>query len=77
MPCRAVLGGAAGLTWSESGERGLAVQNQHVILVTDTSSKHVVLFLEPGKLGFQVTNALLQAAHLGDHAGIRTTDVAE
>jgi hypothetical protein len=52
------------------------VQNQHVLVVT-ASGKRVVLGLKPGKLGFQVTNALLKAAHLGDHAGIGTTDVAE
>ena len=60
-----------------SGERRLTVQDEHVILVTVTSGKRVVLFLEPHKLGFQVANTLLETAHLGDHAGIRTADVAE
>jgi hypothetical protein len=59
-----------------SGERRLALQNQHVILVT-ASGKRVVLFLEPHKLGFQVANTLLKTAHLRDHAGIWTADVAE
>ena len=59
----------------QSGKCRLAVQNQQVILVT--GSKRVVLGLKPGKLGFKVTNALLETAHLGDHAGIGTTDVAE
>jgi hypothetical protein len=60
-----------------SGIRRLAVQNKHIILVTDASGKRVVLFLEPDKLGFQVANTLLETAHLGDHAGIGTADVAE
>ena len=34
-------------------------------------------FLEPDKLGFQVPYSLLEAAHLGNHAGIGTADVAE
>ena len=61
----------------QSGKSRLAVQNQHVILMTGTSGKSVVLGLKPGKLGFEVTNALLETAHLGDHAGIGTTDVAK
>jgi hypothetical protein len=60
-----------------SGVRRLAVQYEHVFLVTVTSSKRVVLFLKPCKLGFQVANTLLETAHLGDHAGIGTADVAE
>jgi hypothetical protein len=60
-----------------SGIRRLAVQYEHVILVADTSGKCVVSFLEPHKLGFQVANTLLETAHLGDHAGIGTADVAE
>jgi hypothetical protein len=67
LPCRV----------SSSGESWLAVQYQHVILVTGSGDKCVVLFLEPHKLGFQVANALLETAHLGDHAGIGTADVAE
>ena len=39
--------------------------------------KCVVLFLEPDKLGFQVAYSLLEAAHLGNDAGIGTADVAE
>jgi hypothetical protein len=39
-------------------------------------SENVVLFLEPGKLGFQVTDTLLKTTHLSDHAGIRPADVA-
>ena len=60
-----------------SGERGLVVENQHVLVVRQSSSKRVVLFLEPHKLGFQVANTLLEAAHFRDHAGIGTADVAE
>jgi len=60
-----------------SGKRRLTIQNQHVILMLDPSGKHVVLFLKPHKLGFQVANALLETAHLGDHARIWTADVAE
>jgi hypothetical protein len=39
--------------------------------------ERVVLFLKPYKLGFQVAYSLLEAAHLGNDAGIRTADVAE
>jgi hypothetical protein len=67
LPCRV----------SSSGESWLAVQYEHVVLVTGSGGKRVVLFLKPHKLGFQVANALLETAHLGDHAGIGTADVAE
>jgi hypothetical protein len=60
-----------------SGVRRLAVQYEHALLMTDASGQRVVLFLEPRKLGFQVANTLLETAHLGDHAGIGTADVAE
>ena len=59
-----------------SSERGLAISH-HRIFVRDLSSERVVLFLEPHKLGFQVPNTLLEAAHLGYHAGIGTANVAE
>ena len=39
--------------------------------------KRVVLFLEPDKLGFQVPYSLLEAAHLGNYAGVGTADVTE
>jgi len=39
--------------------------------------KRVVRFLEPNKFGFQVPHTLLEAAHLGYHAGIGTANVAE
>jgi hypothetical protein len=58
-------------------ERGLAIQNEHVLVVREPRSKGVVLGLEPGKLGFQVANALLETAHFGDHTRIGTTDVAK
>jgi hypothetical protein len=45
--------------------------------VASLNSKRFVLFLEPYKLGFQVAYSLLEAAHLGNHAGIGTADVAE
>jgi hypothetical protein len=60
-----------------SGVRGLAIKNEHVLVMTETSSKCVVLFLEPGKLGFQVANTLLETAHFREHARVRTADVAE
>jgi hypothetical protein len=44
--------------------------------MADFGSEYVVLFLEPGKLGFQITYTLLKATHLRDHAGIRPADVA-
>ena len=56
--------------------RRLAVQNEHVLL-TDGSGKRVILILEPDNLGFQVANTLLKTAHLGEHAGIGSDDVAE
>jgi len=39
--------------------------------------ERVILFLKPYKLSFQVAYSLLEAAHLGNHAGIGTADVAE
>jgi hypothetical protein len=60
-----------------SGKHRLAVQDEHVILVTDPSCKRVVLFLKPDKLSFQVANTLLETAHLRDDARIETADVAE
>src|ERR1700733_311902 len=44
------------------GERRLADRDQQVM--PHLSGEHVVLVLKPGKLGFQVTYSLLQAAHL-------------
>jgi hypothetical protein len=64
------------LAAKRSGERGFAVRHQHV-LVSSLYRERVVLFLEPDKLGFQVPYSLLEAAHLGNHAGIGTADVAE
>ena len=57
-------------------ERGLAFLNQHV-LVSSLNRKRVILLLKPYKLSFQVAYSLLQAAHLGNDAGIGTADVAE
>ncbi len=45
--------------------------------MADLRGKRVVLFLEPQKLGFQITYTLLETAHLGDHAGIGAADVTE
>ena len=59
-----------------SGERGFAVRDQHVC-VSRLYRERFVLFLEPDKLGFQVPYSLLEAAHLGNHAGVGTADVAE
>ena len=56
--------------------RGLAIRYQHV-RVGSLYRERVVLFLEPDKLGFQVPYSLLEAAHLGNHAGVGTADVAE
>jgi hypothetical protein len=39
--------------------------------------KRVLLVLKPEKFGFQVTNTLLEATHLVDHAEIGPADVAE
>jgi hypothetical protein len=59
------------------GERWLAIQDQHVLGASCLRRERVVLFLKPHKLGFEVANALLETAHLRDHAGIGTADVAE
>jgi len=59
-----------------SDERRFAIRHQHV-LVACLNRERVVLFLKPHKLGFQVAYSLLEAAHLGNNAGIRTADVAE
>jgi hypothetical protein len=59
-----------------SGERWFAVRNQHAI-VRCIRRERVVFFLEPNKFGFQVPYTLLEAAHLGYHAGIGTANVAE
>jgi hypothetical protein len=40
-------------------------------------SERVVLLLEPDELSFEITYTLLEAAHLRDHAGIGSADVAE
>jgi hypothetical protein len=59
-----------------SDVRRLAIRHQHV-LVASLNHERFVLFLKPYKLGFQVAYSLLEAAHLGYHAGIGTADVAE
>jgi hypothetical protein len=59
-----------------SGERRFAVRDQHV-LVGRLYRQRFVLFLEPDKLGFQVPYSLLEAAHLGNDAGVGTADVTE
>ena len=59
-----------------SDERGLTFRDQHV-LVGSLNRKRVILFLKPNQLGFQVAYSLLEAAHLGNDAGIRTAHVAE
>jgi hypothetical protein len=56
--------------------RRLAVRHQHV-LVAALNGERVILSLKPYKLGFEVAYSLLEAAHLGNHAGIGTADVAE
>lgn len=45
-----------------SGERRLANRNQQVVI--RLRGKHVVLLMQPGKLGFEIAYSLLQAAHL-------------
>jgi hypothetical protein len=60
-----------------SGKRRLAIDNQYVLVVRQPSSKSIVLFLKPHKLGFQVANTLLETAHFRDHTRVGTADVAE
>jgi hypothetical protein len=67
--------GVASSCQRSSSERRLTIRHQHVVL--RLRRKRNVPFLEPIKLGFQVPNTLLEAAHLGYHAGIGTADVAE
>jgi hypothetical protein len=55
--------------------RGLAIRHQHVLVAS--LNQRVILFLKPYKLSFEVAYSLLEAAHLGNHAGIGTADVAE
>jgi hypothetical protein len=63
---------------SSSGERWLAIPDQHVlVLVGSLERERVVLLVKPDKLGLQVPYALLKAAHLGNHTRIGTADVAE
>jgi hypothetical protein len=61
-----------------SGQRRFAVLGSecHDFIVSD-GGKRVVFGLEPYELGLQVTDTLLQAPHLRNHAGVRTADVAE
>jgi hypothetical protein len=56
------------------GKRGHTNRDQQVMAYF--RSEHVVLFLKPDKLSFQVTYTLLKATHLRDHARIRPADVA-
>ena len=44
--------------------------------MTDLCGKRVLLVLKPDKFGFKITNTLLEAAHLIDHAEIGPADVA-
>jgi hypothetical protein len=44
------------------GERRLANRDQQVLAYL--RGKHIVLFMQPGKLGFEIAYSLLQAAHL-------------
>jgi hypothetical protein len=61
-----------------SGQRRFAIlgSKRHDFIVSN-SGKRVVFGLEPYELGLQVTDTLLQAPHLRNHAGVRTADVAE
>ena len=59
-----------------SGERRFAVRHQHV-RAGCLYRERLVRFLKPDKLGFQVSYSLLEAAHLGNDAGVGTADVAE
>jgi hypothetical protein len=60
-----------------SGKRGLTVENEHVLVVRQARGKGVVLGLKPGKLGFQVANALLETTHFGEHTRIGSADMTE
>jgi hypothetical protein len=55
-------GGLSRAFLRSSGKRGLAIQNEHVLVMRHRSER-VILFLEPNKLGFQVANTLLKTAH--------------
>src|SRR5215472_1228934 len=45
--------------------------------MTDSGSEHVVHFLQPGKLGFKITDAPLQPAYFRNHAGVRPANMAK
>ena len=59
-----------------SCERWLAARYQE-LFVAGPSHKCIVLVLKPHKLGFQVSHSLLETAHLRDHPGIGTANVAK
>jgi hypothetical protein len=46
----------------QSGKRGLADRDQQVVAYL--RGKHIVLLVQPSKLGFEFAYSLLQAAHL-------------
>jgi Mor family transcriptional regulator len=51
------------------------VRNEQVLACL--RGERVVLLLKPYKLSFKITYTLLEAAHLRDHTGIGSADVAE
>jgi hypothetical protein len=58
-----------------SGEHRFAGLNQQV--TADLRGKRVLFVLKPDKLGFKITDALLETAHFADHTDIGPADVAE
>jgi hypothetical protein len=58
-----------------SGQRGFALFEQN--LVAYSGGEHVIYFLKPSQLSFQVTHSSLQSAHLRHHAGIRPAYMAK
>jgi hypothetical protein len=61
---------------SFSGESRFTILKPDQGVVTSLRRKRIVLCLEPGKFCLQVPDALLEAAHFGDHSRVRTADVA-
>ena len=60
-----------------SGERRLALPISDEQFVAYLGGQCVILVLEPHQRGFQVSHSLLETAHLRDHPGIGTANVAK
>lgn len=62
---------------SLSGECRLALLHSAESLIAGLRRKSVIVGLKSDEFCLQITDALLQTAHLRDHSRVRTADVAE